>query len=29
VLSGRFKTSYVVIEDRKLLIRPVKVSVGL
>jgi len=29
VLPGGFKTSYVIIEERKLLIRPAKVSAGL
>jgi len=29
VLSGGFKTSYVIIEERRLLMRPAKVSVGL
>jgi len=29
VLPGGFKTLYVTIEERRLLIRPAKVSVGL
>jgi len=29
VLPGRFETSYVIIEERRLLIRPAKVSAGL
>jgi len=29
VLPSRFKTLYVIIEERRLLIRPAKVSVGL
>jgi len=29
VLPGRFKTSYVTIEEYRSLIRPAKVSVGL
>jgi len=29
VLPGRFKTLYIIIEERRLLIRPAKVSVGL
>jgi len=29
VLPGRFKTSYVTIEERRLLIRLAKVSIGL
>jgi len=29
VLPGGFKTLYIIIEERRLLIRPAKVSVGL
>jgi len=29
VLLGGFKTLYIIIEERRLLIRPAKVSVGL
>jgi len=29
VLPGRFKTLYIIIEDRRLLIRLAKVSIGL
>jgi len=29
VLPGGFKTSYVIIKERRLLIRPAKVSIGL
>jgi len=29
VLPGRFKTLYIIIEERRLLIRPAKVSAGL
>jgi len=29
VLPGRFKTLYIIIEERRLLIRLAKVSVGL
>jgi len=29
VLPGGFKTLYIIIEERRSLIRPVKVSVGL
>jgi len=29
VLLSRFKTSYIIIEEHRLLIRPAKVSVGL
>ena len=28
MLSGRFKTLYIIIEEYKLLIRPARVSVG-
>jgi len=29
MLPNRFKTLYVTIEERRLLIRPAKVSIGL
>jgi len=29
VLPGGFKTLYIIIEERRLLIRPAKVSIGL
>jgi len=29
VLPGGFKTLYIIIEERKSLIRPAKVSIGL